>query len=86
MVELNIDADDRCLTISVSDHGPGIDKRTLAAMSDPFFTTKPKGTGLGLAVARSVARAHGGDLAIQSKDSIGTVATITISLQAESGT
>jgi len=85
-VELNIDGNDRCLTISVSDHGPGIDKRTLAAMSDPFFTTKPKGTGLGLAVARSVARAHGGDLAIQSKDSIGTVATITISLQAESGT
>ncbi|MGI9205854.1 MAG: sensor histidine kinase [Woeseiaceae bacterium] len=49
-----------CLT--VTDDGPGIRKDIRSRLFDPFFTTRPQGTGLGLAVVRSVAQAHGGEV------------------------
>lgn len=49
-----------CLT--VTDNGPGIRKDIRSRLFDPFFTTRPQGTGLGLAVVRSVAQAHGGEV------------------------
>ncbi|MGI9262661.1 MAG: sensor histidine kinase [Woeseiaceae bacterium] len=52
--------DQVCLT--VTDNGPGIRKDIRSRLFDPFFTTRPQGTGLGLAVVRSVAQAHGGDV------------------------
>jgi two-component system sensor histidine kinase FlrB len=48
--------------ILVSDDGPGIPEALRSRIFDPFFTSRPDGTGLGLAVARSVARAHHGDV------------------------
>ncbi|HEX8777300.1 MAG TPA: ATP-binding protein, partial [Rhodanobacter sp.] len=44
--------------------GPGIDAATATRIFEPFFSTRPGGTGLGLAMARSVARAHGGELSL----------------------
>lgn len=52
--------DQVCLT--VTDNGPGIRKDIRSRLFDPFFTTRPQGTGLGLAVVRSVAQAHGGEV------------------------
>lgn len=49
--------------ISVEDHGPGIPPEVAGNMGNPFFTTKPTGTGLGIAISRSILRAHGGRLA-----------------------
>ena len=53
--------------IKVNDEGCGMDEETLARASDPFFTTKEpgKGMGLGLFLAKTVARRYGGDLQIQ---------------------
>jgi signal transduction histidine kinase len=48
--------------ITISDDGPGIKPSHRGFIFEPFFTTKPSGRGLGLAVSRSIARAHGGDL------------------------
>jgi two-component system, NtrC family, sensor kinase len=48
--------------IAISDDGPGIKAADRSFIFEPFFTTKPSGRGLGLAVSRSIARAHGGDL------------------------
>jgi signal transduction histidine kinase len=45
---------------------------TLARVFDLFFTTKPEGTGLGMALARSVITRHGGQLAINSEVGQGT--------------
>ena len=53
--------------LRVSDNGPGVSTALRTRIFEPFFTTKPEGigTGLGLAVSRSVAREHGGDLMIE---------------------
>ena len=51
-----------------------------AQLGDGFFTTKPQGTGLGLAVVRAVARAHGGELEIRSVPGQGTCASVLLPL------
>jgi two-component system, sensor histidine kinase FlrB len=69
---------DGLLKLVVIDRGPGIAPALLARLGEPFHTTKPQGTGLGIAVARSVARAHQGSFAIRSKFGLGTCATISL--------
>lgn len=50
------------VVLSVVDRGEGVPEKRLDELFEPFFTTKPEGTGLGLALSRSIARAHGGDV------------------------
>lgn len=69
--------------VSVSDNGVGIDAATLARLGEPFFTTKATGTGLGLAVVKSIARAHSGTLSLRSRPGRGTCATLRLPLLAE---
>ena len=69
--------DDDALYITVADDGAGISAETLPRLFEPFFTTRPQGTGLGLAVVAAVAAAHGGDVTVQSADS-GTRFTIRL--------
>jgi signal transduction histidine kinase len=52
---------DRAL-LCVCDSGEGVAEQRHSELFEPFFTTKPSGTGLGLPLARSIARAHGGDV------------------------
>ncbi|GGJ80437.1 PAS domain-containing sensor histidine kinase [Pseudomonas matsuisoli] len=71
---------DAKLMVAVSDNGPGIDAQTLARLGEPFFTTKATGTGLGLSVVKSVARAHGGELHLMSRPGFGTCARLSLPL------
>lgn len=48
--------------IAMLDNGPGVPPEALERMFDPFFSTKPAGAGLGLAISNTVVRAHGGSL------------------------
>ncbi len=65
------------LEILVSDNGPGIPEDDIDKVFDPFFTTRPKGTGLGLAVVSSIVKSHGGEVDVSS-DSNGTTFTISL--------
>jgi CheY-like chemotaxis protein len=58
--------------ISVEDNGCGIPPQDLSRIFDPYFTTKPHGTGLGLTTAYSIVRKHGGHLRVRSRIGIGT--------------
>ncbi|HEY7547852.1 MAG TPA: ATP-binding protein, partial [Blastocatellia bacterium] len=62
----------RCVRIAVSDKGPGIPKENLKKIFDPYFTTKSTGTGLGLATAYSIVKAHNGNLSVESTPQGGT--------------
>ena len=67
--------DNVCIT--VSDNGPGIPDALLPRIFDAFFTTRPQGTGLGLAVVQAVAAAHNGAASVSSS-SLGTTFTIKL--------
>jgi signal transduction histidine kinase len=52
----------KAIVMEVEDSGPGIENRRLAAIFEPFVTTKPKGTGLGLPICSRIIERHGGQL------------------------
>jgi len=62
----------------VEDTGTGIDAKTRVRLFDPFFTTKPtgKGTGLGLAVSKTIIALHGGTIQIANREGGGARATV----------
>ncbi len=76
-IELGAVRDGERLCLTVTDHGCGIPERLRGQIFEPFFTTRPQGTGLGLAVVRSVAEAHGGEVLVHSG---GDGTTIALSL------
>ncbi len=59
--------------VSIRDHGTGIHPEHLSKIFDPYFTTKEKGHGLGLATAYSVIKRHGGHLLVNSELGVGSI-------------
>lgn len=64
--------------ISIKDNGCGIPAEIMPNLFQPFFTTKPGGSGIGLCLSRQIARLHGGDFTISSTPGHGTKAIITL--------
>src|SRR3990170_675065 len=60
------------IQVTIEDTGCGMSDETLSRAFDLFFTTKPHGTGLGMAIARSVVDLHGGQIQIDSRLGQGT--------------
>ena|GEM_PF-1316051 len=56
----------------IRDNGPGIPPEALARVWEPFYTTKPRGAGLGLSIVRTIVQAHGGDVRVRSEVGRGT--------------
>lgn len=65
-VELGAEVINDRICLTVSDNGHGISPEIQDRLFDPFFTTRPQGTGLGLAVVRAVAEAHNGEIIVDS--------------------
>ncbi|MCW4014292.1 MAG: ATP-binding protein [Candidatus Bathyarchaeota archaeon] len=65
-------------TISVSDTGVGVSEENIRKLFTPLFTTKAKGTGLGLAVCKRIVDAHKGEISVESKEGVGTTFTVTL--------
>ena len=70
--------DSNAVVISVQDSGVGIPPEVAARAFDPYFTTKPHRSGLGLAICRSIADAHGGDIELAPGDGCGTAVRVIL--------
>jgi len=69
-------ADDDSVFLLFADTGGGIKQEDLVRLFQPYHTTKPGGTGLGLMIAQRIMRDHGGQIGIESKEGMGTVVTL----------
>ena len=67
---------DRFVSVVVEDNGPGIDPEKLGAIYEPFHTTKPDGSGLGMMIVQRIMRDHGGEIEINSEPGRGTRLTL----------
>ncbi len=71
----------RSTQVEISDNGSGIAPRNLKEIFTPFFTTKPKGVGLGLSVSQQILKEHQGQLKVRSKLGEGTTFTLILPMQ-----
>jgi signal transduction histidine kinase len=70
--------DGRMAQLTVSDNGPGMDAQTVDRLWDAFFTTKPRGLGMGLPISRGIVESHGGRLWAESAPGEGASFHITL--------
>jgi two-component system sensor histidine kinase PilS (NtrC family) len=66
------------VTLVFADDGPGIPKKVVARIFDPFVTTKQRGTGLGLATSHAVISEHGGRIDVETETGTGTKMIVTL--------
>lgn len=66
------------IKVIVSDTGRGIEEKNLGRVFDPYFTTKPEGTGLGMAMSAKIVEEHGGSITLTSNVSQGTSVVVEI--------
>ncbi len=76
-VSIELD-DDRCAVLEVVDHGIGIDEEARAQLFDAFFTTRSKGTGVGLAVVKTIADQHEFEIDVKSEEGKGATFRVTM--------
>ena len=73
----------RVVEVAVRDTGPGIPAEILATVFDPFFSTKPNGMGMGLAISRTIVEAHGGQLWAENNHGGGATLRFTLPIAEE---
>jgi two-component system sensor histidine kinase FlrB len=76
-------ASDRTVCIEVTDNGPGVPEGAEARIFEPFFSGRTDGTGLGLAAAKSIIRAHRGDLELKRNTAGGACFKVSLPLLEE---
>jgi two-component system sensor histidine kinase HydH len=69
------------IRIEIRDTGVGIAPQDLGRIFDPYFTTKPSGAGLGLAIVQKIVDAHGGEIQVESTPGQGTTVTILLPVE-----
>ena len=77
-IQISITAEDDLVKIQFLDEGHGIGEEINAKIWDPFFTTKEKGTGLGLGIVKNIIQAHNGVVHIENRPNKGVVVTVEL--------
>jgi nitrogen fixation/metabolism regulation signal transduction histidine kinase len=72
------------VTIEVSDTGCGMSEEVKQKIFTPYFTTKEKGTGLGMVITAQIIEEHGGEISVESQESVGTHVTVKLKAGTES--
>lgn len=80
-IEINIKKIASDVVISVTDNGPGVPELDRKRLFESFFTTKPKGVGLGLSICKTIAIAHGGILQYSQPAAGGSRFTLSLPLE-----
>jgi nitrogen fixation/metabolism regulation signal transduction histidine kinase len=76
IINLNAETSNDLVHIIVSDNGPGISSDIAENIFIPFFTTKEKGSGIGLSLSRQIMHLHNGSISVKSEPNIETVFTL----------
>jgi len=77
-LHIRTDLDDKHVIVSFTDTGSGMSAENLSRVFEPYFTTKPSGSGLGLLIVRRIVREHGGELSIESTQGKGLTLAIRL--------
>jgi len=77
-VSITMSEDQNEIRVAVRDSGEGITPVAMPQIFEPFFTTKPKGMGMGLAIARSIVKAHGGEISARRNPDRGSTFEIVL--------
>ncbi|QQZ08920.1 ATP-binding protein [Heyndrickxia vini] len=77
IIDLEVTADHKHVYISISDNGEGMSKESMENFGLPFYSTKEKGTGLGLMVSRQIIDEMDGNIQVNSTKGVGTVLSLT---------
>lgn len=67
--------------IEVMDNGTGMDEETAGQAFEPLFTTRARGTGLGLTIVKKIVEEHGGAVSVESEPDLGTKAVVMIPIR-----
>ena len=81
-IHIKTSLEDKFIIIHIEDEGEGIHKDVMDKIWDPFFTTKEKGTGLGLGIVKNIIEAHGGSIRIDNKPVRGACVAIELPVMA----
>lgn len=84
-IEVSTFERDDKIVLKIRDHGCGIDEKGLRKIFEPFHTTKPKGTGLGLAVTHKIIESHSGRVFVESTKGVGTEFTLEFPVRTGEG-
>lgn len=77
-ITIKISKSDAMAVITIEDQGSGIPVDMIDRVTEPFYTTKPKGSGLGLLICKRIIEGHSGFLKIKSKEGVGTTCEIAL--------
>lgn len=80
-IEVEVTKEDNNVCIAIKDNGPGIPMKLQEQIFDPFYTTRTQGTGLGLAVVQAVAKAHDGNVLLESNARKGSIFKVILPLE-----
>jgi two-component system sensor kinase FixL len=81
LIEIQVTIVGKEVAVMVRDNGPGVRPELRPQLFDSFFTTKPKGVGLGLSICKNIAAAHGGSLGFSSPAEGGSRFTLKLPLE-----